>query len=67
MLSGRQIMLQQLPPFAVAWLIAELFYRFKSFSLECAAFVATWFLLDALVQFAIMLVAPNREATAADR
>jgi hypothetical protein len=67
MLSGRQIMLQQLPPFAVAWLIAELFYKFKSFSLECAAFIATWYVLDAMVQFAIRLVAPNQEATGTDR
>ena len=33
-------------------MMAELFYKFHSFSLECAAFLATWFVLDALVQAA---------------
>ena len=34
----------------LAWIIAELFYKFHSFTLECAAFLATWFVIDALVQ-----------------
>jgi hypothetical protein len=67
MLSGRQIMLQQLPPFAAAWLIAELFYKFKSFSLECAAFIVTWYVLDALMQLAVGAFAPPKEAAAPDR
>ena len=35
---------------APAWLIAEFFYKFRSFTLECAAFLATWFVLDVVVQ-----------------
>jgi len=46
----RRLLGEQLPAIATAWLIAELFYKFKSFSLECAAFLATWFVLDALLQ-----------------
>jgi hypothetical protein len=50
MLPVRRLMGEQLPSLALAWLIAELFYTFHSFSLECAAFLATWFVFDALVQ-----------------
>ena len=32
----------------VALVCAELFYKFHSFILECAAFLVTWFVLDAL-------------------
>ncbi len=46
----RRLYGEQLPAIALAWLIAELFYKFHSFSLETAAFLATWFVLDALVQ-----------------
>lgn len=41
---------EQLPAITLAWVIAELFYKFHSFSLECAAFLATWFVFDALLQ-----------------
>lgn len=46
----RRLWLEQLPALALAWTIAELFYKFKSFSLECAAFLLTWFVLDAALQ-----------------
>jgi hypothetical protein len=46
-----RVMLQeQAPVFGVSLVIAELFYKFHSFTLECAAFLGTWFLLDAAVQ-----------------
>lgn len=45
-----QLLAEQLPVFAVSFVIAELFYKFHSFTLECAAFLATWFVLDAAVQ-----------------
>ncbi len=31
-------------------MIAELFYKFGSFTLECATFLATWFVLDVVIQ-----------------
>lgn len=34
------------PPLFVALLLAELFYKWHSFTLECVGFLATWFLLD---------------------
>lgn len=36
----------ELAPFAVAFAIAETFYKFGSFSLELVAFLATWFVLS---------------------
>lgn len=41
---------QQGPVLAVSLLIAELFYKFHSFTLETVAFLATWFVLDWLAQ-----------------
>lgn len=40
---------------AVAFLIAEMFFKWKSFSLECAGFLATWLVLDAAVSWALSL------------
>ncbi|UIJ72701.1 hypothetical protein [Aurantimonas sp. HBX-1] len=48
-LTLRAMLMEQLPVFAASWVIAEFFYKFKSFTLECAAFLVTWFLLDAAV------------------
>jgi hypothetical protein len=35
-----------LPPLVVAFGVAELFYKFHSFTLECGAFLVTWRVLD---------------------
>ncbi|MCZ6690764.1 MAG: hypothetical protein O7H41_14320 [Planctomycetota bacterium] len=51
-LSLRRLALEQIPTVAVAWLLAEAFYKFHSFTLEAGAFLGTWFVLDAGVQFA---------------
>lgn len=32
-----------------AWVIAELFFKWHSFTLECAGFLATWLVLDGAV------------------
>jgi hypothetical protein len=42
----REISLTELPSLVVAVVVAELFYKFHSFSLECLAFLATWFVLS---------------------
>jgi hypothetical protein len=51
-LSPKRLAAEQAPTLLAAWLIAEAFYKFHSFSLECAAFLVTWFAFDALVQLA---------------
>lgn len=50
LLPVKRLAYEQMPALTFAWIIAELFYKFHSFTLECAAFLATWFMLDALVQ-----------------
>ena len=44
-----RLLLEQLPAVVLSFVIAELFYKFHSFTLECMAFLATWFVIDALV------------------
>ena len=36
----------ELPWLMASMLIAEFFYKFHSFTLECAAFLATWYVLS---------------------
>lgn len=49
-LPVKKFVYEQVPAFTFAWIMAELFFKFHSFTLECAAFMVTWFVLDALVQ-----------------
>lgn len=48
--SVRRIVIETIPLFGVSILIAESFFKFRSFTLELLAFLATWFILDLLVQ-----------------
>ena len=62
--SLRVWLTEQLPELAAAFLIAETSYKFGSFSLECVAFLATWWLLDLLVRFVkSRFAAAGREVT----
>jgi hypothetical protein len=45
----RQLILEQVPALAASLIIAERFYKFGSFTLECLAFLTTWYLLDVAV------------------
>ena len=51
---------QEAPAFLASFVIAEVFYKFHSFTLECAAFLATWFVLDGALQFLIGPRSPER-------
>lgn len=44
--SVRALVGEHLPTLATSLVVAELFYKFHSFTLECIAFLATWFVLD---------------------
>ena len=44
--SLKAILTDALPPLALAFLIAELFFKWGSFTLECAGFLVVWFVLD---------------------
>lgn len=38
-------------PLATAFIVAELFYKFGSFALECVAFLATWYVLSIVFDY----------------
>lgn len=46
LLTVREFLLQQATTIVVALAIAEMFYKFHSFTLETVAFLATWYALD---------------------
>ena len=50
-LPSWKLLLEQALTLGTAITIAELFYKFHSFTLECIAFLATWYMLDAAVQY----------------
>jgi hypothetical protein len=39
----------EIPGFTVSLLIAEFFYKFHSFTLECIAFLATWLAVSSVL------------------
>ena len=45
-LGVRVAVKQEAVPFLIAFAIAELFFKFKSFALECLAFLAVWYALS---------------------
>lgn len=57
--SLKQLILLEFPVFAVALFLAETFYKFGSFTLECIAFVATWLALS----YVLHLLVVNRKKT----
>lgn len=54
-LPAKQFLLAQLPVMLISLIIAELFYKFGSFTLEAITFLATWFVLDAVLSAAFRL------------
>lgn len=40
----------RLPGLVLAFVIAEVFYKFQSFTLECGAFLATWLAIDIVAE-----------------
>lgn len=59
-LEWPDLLTRQVPSLLSALVLAELFYKFHSFVLECVAFLATWFVIEA----AISLLLPGRARTA---
>jgi hypothetical protein len=48
MLTAKEIFTAEVPSLMGALVVAELFYRFHSFTLECVAFLATWWVFGAV-------------------
>jgi hypothetical protein len=46
----RELLLRQAPALFVSLVIAEIFFKFHSFTLECIAFLVTWYAIDAVVE-----------------
>lgn len=44
---------RELVPFVASFAIAEFLYKFHSFTLECAAFLATWAILSFVQQMLV--------------
>jgi hypothetical protein len=47
--SVQSLLLVQGPALLVSLIIAEVFYKFHSFTLECLAFLATWGAVDWII------------------
>jgi hypothetical protein len=46
----KELFIEQTISLGISFIIAELFYKFHSFTLECLAFLATWYVIDAIIQ-----------------
>ena len=60
-LTLREILTTEGPSLAAALVIAELFYKFGSFSLECVAFLVTWLVLSAFLRVIVLKRAAPRK------
>ena len=52
LVSWGRLLREQVPALLLSFVIAELFYKFHSFTLETVAFLATWSVIDAVIQIA---------------
>ena len=43
------VIAREAPALVLAMTVSELFYKFHSFTLECCAFLATWYALSFLI------------------
>ena len=50
LVSWGRLLREQVPALLLSFVIAELFYKFHSFTLETLAFLATWCVIDAVIQ-----------------
>ena len=50
----------ELAPFVIALVIAELFYKWHSFTLELVGFLATWWVLGFLLDLAVSAIKRGR-------
>lgn len=46
----QRLLIEQGLGLAISLLIAELLYKFHSFTLECITFLATWYVVDWVIQ-----------------
>jgi hypothetical protein len=63
-IDSRAIAAREAVSLGLAFGIAEVFYKFHSFSLECVAFLATWAALSGLTDLGVRLLARPDESDA---
>ncbi len=51
-----QVLFRQIPALSISFIMAEMFYKFHSFTLECLAFLGTWFVVDVIFHFVTRFV-----------
>lgn len=51
LLPTHRLTREQIPALGSSWVVAEMFYKFGSFTLELAAFLVTWFCFDLAIQW----------------
>lgn len=51
--GSKAILRSELPSFCFSMLIAEAFYEFGSFILECGAFLVTWFAISCCLHYIV--------------
>jgi hypothetical protein len=54
----------QAPPMLISFAIASMFFKWKSFALECLGFLVLWFVLDAAYSAIRAAWAKRRQSTA---
>lgn len=59
-MSPKTFLRTQLPTLGASLLVAELFFKFGSFAVECIAFLATWYVLDAMADRLARLLRGSR-------
>jgi hypothetical protein len=62
--AARKLLVSEAPSLAASIAIAELFYKFHSFTLEAIGFLATWYILSFLLHLILQRLGV-REAEAA--
>lgn len=58
----RRFVIKEAPGGLAALLIAELFYKFHSFVLECLAFLVTWFVLSFILDVVVRMFSKDDES-----
>ena len=58
----RNGMLAEAPALLVSLVVAEMFYKFHSFTLECGCFLVTWLAISSILSLATKWLLPARKA-----
>jgi len=61
--SLRRLLVEQLPALAISFMLAEMFYKFHSFTLECMSFLLTWLVIDGVIQMGRRFLQSNRKTS----